>query len=642
MLLDFINCLVLVFGIFFLFSSIGFSILKIFSNNNYNYIYSYFIGKSIFILSINFLYIFFNFSLLATNLIFIFFSTMSMFVLIKKENQFLFKLLKIFIKFYLPIVLILIFVGFFYGINFYVFRGNHWDWLSQISMGKVFNEYNYKEFLKIAEFEFSRNIAPIENQIGIPFEKSYYFFPFLGIEIGHRLLPSLLMGSIFLYKSIDIFLLAYCLKILVFSSFFAGFYLFLNSFKNTILKLNTYLIALVFTLSTWSIYLFEIDALAQLIVYPLTLVFFSYVLRIFLDFDKNKKIIILLSIISSSIFLSYPEQAVIIFFSTIIFFLIFKRDIFFTKFFYLALIIFLFFTFSEVLKYLSLALKMSTATNDWWGYFGSYLLGKENLSLNVDFVNQIKEIIDDKQTNMLNLIQFIYNLHLENGFGLLPLTILPSVTGFYFISNPEFNYFNLTYLVIINLFIIYFLLKNVVYYYHSENLEIKFIKSNIIIGICLIMFFLIKNQLYISIKLIYYFSPFFLIFIFLRWNNNIQINYFFLIIIFIFPFYKYSDFNYGNMRNDSFPSSLNKNLKKDLSWYIDKKKIDNCDFILNKVNQQVPNIYVSLVLDHFRVANFNETVFARSTKNLNNFDKKIDCKIEIKNKNFEIINFKNN
>ena len=96
--------------------------------------------------------------------------------MIKKVNQFLFKLLKIFIKFYLPIFLILIFIGYFYGINFYVFRGNHWDWLSQISMGKVFNEHNYKDFLKIAEFELSRNIVPIENQIGIQFEKSYYFF----------------------------------------------------------------------------------------------------------------------------------------------------------------------------------------------------------------------------------------------------------------------------------------------------------------------------------------------------------------------------------------------------------------------------------------------------------------------------------
>lgn len=639
MFLDSVNCLILVSGIFFLFSSIGFSILKIFSNNHYNYIYSYFIGKSIFILNLNFLYIFFNFSLLATNLIFIFFSTISLLFFIKKENQFLLKLLKIFVKFYLPIILILIFVGFFYGTNFYVFRGNHWDWLSQISMGKVFNEYNYKEFLKIAEFEFSRNIAPIENQIGIPFEKSYYFFPFLGIEWGQRLLPSLLMGSIFLFKSVDIFLLAYCLKILIFSSFFAGFYLFLNSFKKTILKLNTYLIALVFTLSTWSFYLFEIDALAQLIVYPLSLIFFSYVLRIFLDFDKNQKTIVLLSIISSSIFLSYPEQAVVIFFSTIIFFLIFKRDIFFIKFFYLALVIFFIFTSSELFKYFSLALNMSTATNNWWGYFGSYILGKENLASNVDVANQIKKIIYDKQMNILTIIQYIYKLHIQNGFSLLPLTILPSAVGFYFISNAEFSYFNLLYLVIINLLIIYFLLKNIIYFYQNKNLEIKFIKFNILIGIFLIMLFLIKNQLYISIKLIYYFSPFFLIFIFLKWNNTVQINYLFLIIIFIFPIYKYSDFNFGNMRKDSFPSSLNRNLKKDLSFNIDKKKINNCDFVLNKVNQQVPNIYVSLMLDHFQIANFNETVFASSAKNQNNFDKKTVCKIEIKNKNFEINNF---
>ena len=44
---------------------------------------------------------------------------------------------------------------------------------------------------------------------------------------------------------------------------------------------------------------------------------------------------------------------------------------------------------------------MSTASNDWWGYFGSYLLGKENLVLDKGSVLQIKEIINNQENSIL-------------------------------------------------------------------------------------------------------------------------------------------------------------------------------------------------------------------------------------------------
>ena len=83
-------------------------------------------------------------------------------MLIIKKREFLKKILVLFFKFYFPIIFILFLITFLYEINFYVFRGNHWDWISQISMGLVFNENDYQEFLKIADFELSRNIVSLQ------------------------------------------------------------------------------------------------------------------------------------------------------------------------------------------------------------------------------------------------------------------------------------------------------------------------------------------------------------------------------------------------------------------------------------------------------------------------------------------------
>ena len=110
------------------------------------------------------------------------------------------------------------------------------------------------------------------------------------------------------------------MKVLIFSSIFPAYYYFLNSFSTTISKLNTYFISFVFSISTWSFYLFENDALAQLIVFSLSIVFFSLILKIFLEKHQNKINLYLLSIVASALFLTYPEQAIVIMFAGFLFF----------------------------------------------------------------------------------------------------------------------------------------------------------------------------------------------------------------------------------------------------------------------------------------------------------------------------------
>ena len=100
----------------------------------------------------------------------------------KKKREFLKKILVLFFKFYFPIIFILFLITFLYEINFYVFRGNHWDWISQISMGLVFNENDYQEFLKIANFELSRNIVSLKNQMAYHLKNLIIFFQYLELR----------------------------------------------------------------------------------------------------------------------------------------------------------------------------------------------------------------------------------------------------------------------------------------------------------------------------------------------------------------------------------------------------------------------------------------------------------------------------
>ena len=193
MLLDLTYCFLFIILVFISFSSIGFYFYSKFSQDNLSCLISYFIGKSFFIFNLVLFYNFLNLSLFETNFIFFTFVFFCFILLIIEKKEFLKKILILFFKFYFPIIFILFLVTFLYEINFYVFRGNHWDWISQISMGLVFNENDYQEFLKIANFELSRNIMSVKNQVGVPLEKSYYFFSIFGIEAGQRLIPAQLL-----------------------------------------------------------------------------------------------------------------------------------------------------------------------------------------------------------------------------------------------------------------------------------------------------------------------------------------------------------------------------------------------------------------------------------------------------------------
>lgn len=627
MLYEFLICFVIIFSIFISFSSIGVTFIKIISSNE-NYLISYFIGKCFFILVITFFYEIFKTEIIYPVIIFFFISFICFANIINKNLNSFKKLLKIFFKFYFPIVIFLFLLAYIYGLSFYVFRGNQWDWFSQISLGQIFKNNSFEDLIELILYEKQNLKTQNSLNVGESYTKSYYFFAVGDVNFFQRKLQGLFMSSIFLIDKVNIFLLAYTLKTLFFASIFSAYYYFITCFDNKFSKFNIYLLSFSLTLSTWSFYLFEIDALAQLSTFSLVIIFFSIILEIYLKeinlFEKQ----ILLFLISAGIFISYPEQALTIFAVSVLFFIIYKRTIFTEKKIYFLCLIFLIVISPKIIDYLLLSISMSSAVNDWWGYFGSYLLGRENLVFDENAVIQIKKIINDSKINPLEKFSQIFSLHITSGYKLVALTILPSIVGLYFLSDSAYSISNLFFLIILNLFLILIIFYNLKYIFFSNDKKIKYLKFYLIMSFVLCLYFLLSNKIYISLKIFYYFSPFIIIFLTIIFGIKNKLNYLIIFLYLIFPIYKFSDYNYGISRSDSFPSILSPKLKKDINWNIDLENILKCDVVEIKVNQQIPNIFISLLLDHKKIKYFNNTEFVSNNKNT---IKNIDCLIYIKN-----------
>ena len=100
----------------------------------------------------------------------------------------------------------------------------------------------------------------------------------------------------------------------------------------------------------------------------------------------------------------------------------------------MILLIFLITTFpSYKTNYIFLLTQIDLSLNsnkDWWGYFGSFILGKENLVQNQSYVVQIKEYFLNQ--NILMTLKYIINLHFETGYQFFYVNLIPSFFGLYF------------------------------------------------------------------------------------------------------------------------------------------------------------------------------------------------------------------
>ena len=105
-------------------------------------------------------------------------------------------------------------------------------------------------------------------------------------------------------------------------------------------------------------------------------------------------------------------------------------------------------------------------------------------------------------------------------------------------------------------------------------------------------------------------------------EKKIGINNILIVILAALPFYKYSEFNNGIGKLDSFPSIMKPDLKKNIDWAVKYEDYSNCSKFESNFDDKIKYIYISIIFNEFNNKNNNDNT----------------CKIIFKNKNFIISN----
>jgi len=505
------------------------------------------------------------------------------------------------------LVIVFLLKIFLYGEQFYIFRGNYWDSSNYLSSAILFNKYNYSEIL-------NNNIPNI-----------FFEFQNWNYVIKTRPLVNYLL-SLFLNIDQSYFVSYFVFKIFLLVLTFLSLTIFCEKIFKSANYNSILFISVVYIFSFWNLYIFEIDALSHYASIPILLLAIQYLL---VTFKKESKVtdFILLSIFSAGLFLIYPEIFIIpslIFFILLIdnFFLVSKKKFYY---FFLSLFIFILFTLTSYeTNYeflLTSQIKEAISSNDWWGYFGSFILGRDNLVIDENFVNLLSLKLQENISHT-EIFKFIYNEHVRNEFYFIFVNILPSIFGLYFYTPGKFEnsfifYFNFVSVVFILIYLIYVSYVNIGFILKKKNIRNKVIYFVFSI-LLLTMFLIFHKSFWTIIKLYTYIGV--LIYLFFVFDlNKKKLNYVFVTLTSLFFIYKFSIFNNGIGRYDSFPSILNQNLKSQINW---NEVIKNDLYECNKINVNDDNYIIKAYLN-LKLLDINR--FEQKNKN---------CKIILNNYRF--------
>ena len=165
----------------------------------------------------------------------------------------------------------------------------------------------------------------------------------------------------------------------------------------------------------------------------------------------------------------------------------------------------------------------------------------------------------------------------------------------------------------------------------------KFLYFSAIISFLFIFLInLLDARIWQIFKLYFFYSLFLIVLIIFRLhikNKNIyfKIDYLLVLILLLFPVYKYSVFNNGIGRYDSFPSITNINLKNKTHWSVSERDMASCskiyieDINMDEINKRY--IFSKLI---------NLDIKFDLFKNNNDLKDK-DCKIILDNGFFKIL-----
>ena len=552
------------------------------------------LGFSILSIIASYLYFLFNLKLNLILFIFLIIFIISFFFLNKK------KLFRSFLRLLLliaPIILLGLLFILEKGEQFYIFRGNYWDNMNYISQALLIRDFSFDQILSIKS---TQNF----------FDNSYYQNGTGAIDV--RPLTTFFLASIFKIQLLSFFYLNNLFKIFLLSLIFLSFYylLIVINFK------YKFFLSIVFVCSSWILYIYEIEALSHLNAIPFFLVTCALLLK-----SENNKIFInnfdatLFLLFSISFFLLYIELfSLFILVLIIYFFLRFKLlSLFKNNLLYLLILPFLFLlitlpSYFITYKALFVAIKLGTSSNDFWGYYSQFFFGRDNSFVNNDNIYLIKDIYKKSQDSLL-IFKSLIRIFLENNFYFLPLNFIPSFFGLYYLTVSKFsNYYDVVLLfliLILNLYLIYITICNIKYILHNSSNLIILFKSIFIIFILFSIFLLLRSSYWSLTKLYTYFGPFFFLFFSIKVfgiknSKFIQFNLIYLLLLIIFPFYKFSTNNYGIGYYDTFPSIINPKYKKEIIWSsLQNPLLDKCSKVIVDMKDPIINGYLSIKIIYF-------------------------------------------
>ena len=511
----------------------------------------------------------------------------------------------------------------FYGEQFYVFRGNAHDHFAYLTSGLMFSSYSFQELLTMNNVEY---IANIKNDIYLA--NSLHIIQsrpsaqlMLGLLMNLEFLDPMKIG--FIFKSVA--------SILILLSSLA----FFKNFKINE-RLNLFF-SYAFLLSFFNFYNYEIDAYSLILSLPFLFLILKHSSNLVENTVKFKNLFYFKYIfIWACYFIIYPNGAAIVIIPIFIYIClsIFRHKIDLIKIFKLFLFLLLFFililqTFDTTIIYLFKSEIPSGLKHkmDFWGYFGAFVLGKDNPIHNYDAILQIKELWRSSAP-ISEILSTIYRINIQSENYFFIFNIIPSIFGMFHFSTSSI-YGSINYLLVIFLIIINFIFIKTIFYnfkiLFKSKMEFYILyKVFIIYFTAFFIYLMLNTQFWPAIKLYFVLSPLFFILISFKFNANsypVGIKYI-MILLMLLPLYKYTEFNHGIGRLDSFPSIIKKENKLLINWKIDREALYKCKDINYGFLDKFKKNYISLI-------------YSKKT-NGTMINKTVKCRIEIKNNNFEI------
>lgn len=513
------------------------------------------------------------------------------------------------------------------GEQFYIFRGNHHDSINYLSTALTIKDFNYSEIFQLR----NSNIFPSESYI------------YTG-DIIFRPLVKLIL-SFFLNLHIENYFFLYCIfKVFLICNIFISCRFFLN---NLSIK-NSYVYSFIFIFSFWFLYILEIDALSHLASYSFFILGTSFVInknnqKIFLNKDNE-----MLFLLSSVLVLLFYSEIFLMYIYVILIFLLFHLGVkkTFHDFFKNRIKILLFFLILTIPTYQStykviflLLIDDGTFLNvNWWGYYGSFILGKINnfiLLEDIEFIKNLSLMNSFNKETFYAILTFLKNQNLNHIY----LNLIPSFFGIYHATNLNINYYlNLIFITLVNIILIRIIYLNFRDFIKEKNVKNTFLISSTFSFFSLsILFLFLDLKIWLIIKIYTYLS--FFIYIFFINNNkffskkilNFCLTAVLMSFILSFPFYKYfgnNDIGVGKL--DNFPSIINFELKNKINWETNNLKFKDCASInFDNQNKHILN-YLSVKLKFEGFQHINQATF-KNTQELNNL---LSCKLVLEKHSF--------